>query len=155
MELDPDRCYRALSARDRRFDGHFFVGVETTGIDGIRRLYAVRVVEATTSGPNAYAAVGIPVETAEAIVRQTLVRNLTILGVGALLCAAIAALVAERFFLRETRALLKTARGLRAPHVVQLNVELALESVARVPRGLAMPPDDNAPRREVRHRHRL
>ncbi len=32
MELDPDVCYRALSARDRRFDGLFFVGVTTTGV---------------------------------------------------------------------------------------------------------------------------
>jgi AraC family transcriptional regulator of adaptative response / DNA-3-methyladenine glycosylase II len=30
--LDPDACYRALAARDARFDGLFFVGVETTGI---------------------------------------------------------------------------------------------------------------------------
>lgn len=30
--LDPDDCYRALNARDPRFDGVFFVGVETTGI---------------------------------------------------------------------------------------------------------------------------
>jgi AraC family transcriptional regulator, regulatory protein of adaptative response / DNA-3-methyladenine glycosylase II len=32
MELDPDRCYRALRARDVRFDGRFFVGVTSTGI---------------------------------------------------------------------------------------------------------------------------
>lgn len=32
MALDPAACYRALGARDRRFDGVFFVGVETTGI---------------------------------------------------------------------------------------------------------------------------
>jgi len=30
--LDADTCYRALLARDARFDGVFFVGVETTGI---------------------------------------------------------------------------------------------------------------------------
>lgn len=30
--LEPDDCYRALNARDPRFDGVFFVGVETTGI---------------------------------------------------------------------------------------------------------------------------
>jgi AraC family transcriptional regulator of adaptative response / DNA-3-methyladenine glycosylase II len=30
--LDPDDCYRALTARDPRFDGVFFVGVESTGI---------------------------------------------------------------------------------------------------------------------------
>ena len=32
MELDHDACYRALTARDARFDGVFFVGVTTTGI---------------------------------------------------------------------------------------------------------------------------
>lgn len=32
MILDPDACYRALAARDRRFDGVFFVAVSTTGI---------------------------------------------------------------------------------------------------------------------------
>jgi AraC family transcriptional regulator of adaptative response / DNA-3-methyladenine glycosylase II len=30
--LDPDACYAALTARDARFDGVFFVGVTTTGI---------------------------------------------------------------------------------------------------------------------------
>ncbi len=32
MSLDADACYRALVARDDRFDGTFFVGVKTTGI---------------------------------------------------------------------------------------------------------------------------
>jgi AraC family transcriptional regulator of adaptative response / DNA-3-methyladenine glycosylase II len=32
MELDADRCYAALKARDARFDGRFFVAVSTTGI---------------------------------------------------------------------------------------------------------------------------
>lgn len=32
MIPDPATCYRALSSRDRRFDGVFFVGVTTTGI---------------------------------------------------------------------------------------------------------------------------
>ena len=32
VELDPDTAYSALCARDRRFDGVFFVGVTTTGI---------------------------------------------------------------------------------------------------------------------------
>lgn len=32
MTLDPDVCYRALVARDTRFDGVFFVAVKTTGI---------------------------------------------------------------------------------------------------------------------------
>ncbi len=32
MTLDPATCYRAMRARDRRFDGRFFVAVRTTGI---------------------------------------------------------------------------------------------------------------------------
>ena len=32
MTIDDDVCYRALTARDTRFDGMFFVGVKTTGI---------------------------------------------------------------------------------------------------------------------------
>lgn len=32
MELDDDACYRAISARDARFDGRLFGGVKTTGI---------------------------------------------------------------------------------------------------------------------------
>ncbi len=32
VNLDVDTCYRAVTARDRRFDGRFFVAVRTTGI---------------------------------------------------------------------------------------------------------------------------
>jgi AraC family transcriptional regulator of adaptative response / DNA-3-methyladenine glycosylase II len=32
MEMDDDACYRALCARDARFDGRLFVGVTSTGI---------------------------------------------------------------------------------------------------------------------------
>lgn len=32
MNLDPDTCYNAMLAKDRRFDGWFFVGVSSTGI---------------------------------------------------------------------------------------------------------------------------
>jgi AraC family transcriptional regulator, regulatory protein of adaptative response / DNA-3-methyladenine glycosylase II len=32
MVLDPDACYRAVRARDRRFDGRFFTAVASTGI---------------------------------------------------------------------------------------------------------------------------
>ena len=32
MKLDADTCHRALAARDRRFDGLFYVGVRSTGI---------------------------------------------------------------------------------------------------------------------------
>ena len=32
MQLEPEACYRAMLARDPRFDGVFFVGVTTTGV---------------------------------------------------------------------------------------------------------------------------
>lgn len=32
FQLDPERCYRAIDGRDPKFDGRFFVGVQTTGI---------------------------------------------------------------------------------------------------------------------------
>ncbi len=32
MQLDPSQCFDALCARDRRFDGRFYVGVSSTGI---------------------------------------------------------------------------------------------------------------------------
>jgi AraC family transcriptional regulator of adaptative response / DNA-3-methyladenine glycosylase II len=46
MQLDPDSCYRALQARDPRFDGVFFIGVTTTGI------YCRPVCPARTPGPS-------------------------------------------------------------------------------------------------------
>lgn len=32
MKLNPEQCYRAVQARDHRYDGLFFTGVHTTGI---------------------------------------------------------------------------------------------------------------------------
>src|SRR5208282_4949900 len=32
MLLDPEACFRAVQARDRRFDGRFFTAVTSTGI---------------------------------------------------------------------------------------------------------------------------
>ena len=83
-----------------------------TGLDGVERLYGVGVIEGSAASTHAYASIGIPVSTAEAIARRTLVRNLGIFAIGALLSFVLAMVVAERFFLRETRALLRTARGL-------------------------------------------
>ena len=45
--LDPDVCYRALVARDARFDGLFFVGVKTTGI------YCRPICRGAHAGPRA------------------------------------------------------------------------------------------------------
>ena len=46
MTIDDDVCYRALTARDTRFDGVFFVGVKSTGI------YCRPVCTAKTPGRN-------------------------------------------------------------------------------------------------------
>jgi len=46
MTIDDNVCYRALTARDARFDGVFFVGVKTTGI------YCRPVCTAKTPGRN-------------------------------------------------------------------------------------------------------
>src|SRR5262245_65847414 len=44
MRIDEETCYRALSARDTRFDGLFFVGVTTT------KIYCRPVCTARTPG---------------------------------------------------------------------------------------------------------
>src|SRR5580704_14022302 len=44
MELQPEVCFRALAARDTRFDGVFFVGVTTT------RIYCRPICTARTPG---------------------------------------------------------------------------------------------------------
>src|ERR1700756_1737764 len=44
MKLDDETCYRALAARDARFDGLFFVGVTTT------RIYCRPICAARTPG---------------------------------------------------------------------------------------------------------
>jgi hypothetical protein len=112
--LDPDEwvgknayqsgLYRAL--RQRRSSGM----ATGTGVDGVERLYAFAPVTVGGGAPQAFATIGIPTAVAAALARQALVRSLAILGIGALASFLIAWVVAERFFLRETRALLRTAR---------------------------------------------
>ena len=80
------------------------------GVDGLERLYAFTQVKTGESGADAFLSIGIPTTTARQMAWESLVRNLGILLLGAIGCFALAGLVAERFFLRETRALLRTAR---------------------------------------------
>ena len=94
------------------------VGTATvTGVDGVERLFALSWV--TGGGPDvvAAAAIGIPTRTASAAAWTSLIRNLAILLAGALACLGLTWFAAERFFLRETRALLGTARALKAGDV--------------------------------------
>jgi serine phosphatase RsbU (regulator of sigma subunit) len=88
-----------------------------TGVDGVERLFALDWVSG--GGPNvvAAAAIGIPTRTASAAAWASLVENLAILLTGALACLGLTWFAADRFFLRETRALLGTARALKAGDV--------------------------------------
>jgi signal transduction histidine kinase/DNA-binding response OmpR family regulator/HPt (histidine-containing phosphotransfer) domain-containing protein len=84
------------------------------GLDEVDRLYAFAQIQAGGRDADAFLSIGIPTETAERVARASLVRNLGILLLGALACFGLALVAAERFFLRETRALLGAARRLKA-----------------------------------------
>jgi signal transduction histidine kinase/CheY-like chemotaxis protein/HPt (histidine-containing phosphotransfer) domain-containing protein len=88
--------------------------VNVAGVDGVERLFALTWV--TSGGPDvlAAAAIGIPTATAAAAAWNALARNLTILLAGALACLGLTWFAADRFFLRETRALLGTARRMKS-----------------------------------------
>ncbi len=84
-----------------------------TGFDGIDRLYAYAPIRTGATETKAFLAVGIPTSVAEAEARRSLMRNLLILMVGGLFSVGIAWFVSERLFLRDTRAVLRTARLLQ------------------------------------------
>ncbi len=83
------------------------------GIDGTERLHAFTTVKGIGREVAAYVSVGIPTASAQAAARRSLARNLVILLAGALACLGLTWLAANRFFLRETRALLDTARRMK------------------------------------------
>ena len=83
------------------------------GFDGIDRLYAYAPIRIGATEANAFLAVGIPTTVAEAEARRSLMRNLLILMIGGLVSVGIAWYVSEKLFLRDTRAVLSTARRLQ------------------------------------------
>jgi serine phosphatase RsbU (regulator of sigma subunit) len=85
-----------------------------TGADGVERLFALDWVAGGGPDVVAAAAIGIPTRTASAAAWASLAENLAILLAGALACLGLTWFAADRFFLRETRALLGTARRMRA-----------------------------------------
>jgi signal transduction histidine kinase/CheY-like chemotaxis protein/HPt (histidine-containing phosphotransfer) domain-containing protein len=84
------------------------------GVDGVERMYAFTQIHAGGQAADAYLSIGIPTDTANRLALASLVRNLGILFLGALGCVTLAWVAADRLFLRETRALLGTARRLKA-----------------------------------------
>ena len=88
--------------------------ITAEGADDVDRLFAFTRVRSGLQDVDAFLAIGIPTRTANAAAWASLVRNLGILLTGALACFGLTWLAAERFFLRETRALLRTARQIKA-----------------------------------------
>jgi PAS domain S-box-containing protein len=85
--------------------------LETTGIDGIQRLYAFAPLGTQTRG-SVYVFVGIPASVAYAQANWMLTRNLTTLGLAALLAFIVAWVGGNLFLLRRINALLHTAKRL-------------------------------------------
>ena len=83
------------------------------GADGVERLYAFTKVKSENEGSAVYLSIGIPTRSAERAAWASLARNLGVLLFGALVCLGLTMVAANRFFLRETRALLDTARRMQ------------------------------------------
>jgi signal transduction histidine kinase len=84
---------------------------ETTGLDGVRRLYAFARLEDSELDPS-YIAVGIPSAHAFSAPRQALIQNLAVLIALAIATLAGTQITAERSVLRQARALTAAARQL-------------------------------------------
>ena len=85
--------------------------VETTGVDGVKRLYAFTAL-GDPNNPHAVVAVGIPTSVAYHDANWILRRNLLMLAVIAALGIVMAWLAANRFILGPTRALVRVSRRL-------------------------------------------
>jgi signal transduction histidine kinase/CheY-like chemotaxis protein/HPt (histidine-containing phosphotransfer) domain-containing protein len=88
--------------------------VTAPGVEGIERLFAFTRIADDGHDAEAFAAIGIPTAVAKQAAWSSLSRNLLVLLAGALACLGLTWFAADRFFLRETRALLGTARRMKA-----------------------------------------
>jgi two-component system cell cycle sensor histidine kinase/response regulator CckA len=86
---------------------------ETTGIDGIKRLYAFAPLGTQTKG-GVYVFIGIATSVAYAQADWILTRNLIALGLASLLAFIVAWVCGNLFLLRRINALLNTAKRLEA-----------------------------------------
>jgi signal transduction histidine kinase len=78
--------------------------MESSGLDGIKRLYAVTPISDDTA-PRLFVAVGIPTTVLFADADRTLKRNLIVLGVFVIAALFISSLFAERLFVRPISSL--------------------------------------------------
>jgi hypothetical protein len=86
---------------------------ESLGVDGIRRIYAFTQLPGRGTQASAYLSVGIPTEAAYASADGAPSRNLTVLGLTALLTLVAVWLTGEAFIGRGLRALRKTTQRLQ------------------------------------------
>jgi signal transduction histidine kinase len=88
--------------------------VESSGIDGVLRLYAFKALNGGQGGTSAYVSVGIPTKIAYAGVNQTLKRNLTLLLLVILFVLAVAWFGSDLLIIRVVNALVSASRRLGA-----------------------------------------
>ncbi len=84
---------------------------ETSGLDGVRRVYSVTAVS-DASAPRVFVAVGVPTDVLFANANTTLRRNLLVLALFVIAALAGSAIFAERVFLRPISGLTVTAERL-------------------------------------------
>jgi signal transduction histidine kinase/CheY-like chemotaxis protein/HPt (histidine-containing phosphotransfer) domain-containing protein len=88
--------------------------IDTTGLDGIERLYVAETLEYGGQQTGSRVTLGIPLAPYRAEIMRTLLRNLVLLAIGTAVCFLMAWLVGEWLFLREVRPILATARKVSA-----------------------------------------
>ncbi len=86
---------------------------ESTGLDGVRRLYTTTPLSRTGGISDAHVLVGIPIQAAYALANQTLVQNLIFLGIVSALALGAAWIASDAFVLRHVRGLVVAANKMR------------------------------------------
>ncbi len=84
--------------------------IDTTGLDGIERLYVAEALEFSGHRTGSRVSLGIPLAPYRAAMAGSFLRNLLLLAIGTAVCFLMAWLVGEALFLREVRPILATAR---------------------------------------------
>ncbi len=115
--IDPEQWVGQKADRSEVFQRIRLAGsgtVTAPGVEGVERLFAFTQISNDGRDAQAFAAIGIPTAVAKQAAWSSLSRNLVVLLAGALACLGLTWFAADRFFLRETRALLGTARRMKA-----------------------------------------
>ena len=87
---------------------------DTTGLDGVERLYVAEPLEFRGQPTGSHVTFGIALAPFRAEMNATLLKNIGLFAMGTVLCFFLAWLVGEALFLREVRPILATARRVSA-----------------------------------------